>query len=943
MVLRYSKYLLHLLTSFLWFLGTANNSVLASHVSAVRKCQASVIGTAQLVQEQVQQLVHTRQQLDAHRLALHHHLQAITTIFSAEPNKSSVAPIFPVDPIKSTSTNVFSAETKSAIKNSLDEFPKMEVGALNPGRPISTSVDKTESLPAPAHQGGVNNIETIQRLQFNGTKIVNPAGRVPTEPNHDHIVAVSSSVPQSFLNTVNKVNKVNFVGLNPELSTPSSFLVNKVSNLPVNVLNTDPSLYTPKMEESTGIKSEFHSPINEVTFIDSNGKLYPHQPGTFVHKHSTSNNPLPFEEAKTNSGIAAATTAPYSPALNLSTFPSATSGDIMNLQNKIMNTSQNLFTPHNKDGNKHITSTTEFCMGKPIGSSNAFPASVAGFPLNSSVDALATTQTGKQTDPVNFSGTLSKYSSHSFDAVNLIGGSRESGQIRSGVSLSSIPTTPINVGLKQNTPLNFSATNLSAATTASANLFDGSVLSPINIPNQPRPSSLPGTMIRSLNGVQPITSRVSPTNISLSSSTFMSRSTPTLNTTQPTVFPPSTTGTSNLTTLTTVYNSTLPKPNFIPSTTTMSRKTYLPNTSSAIVPGISTTSTLAAHVTPHNTPAHTLHGKVNASSHIPSTFSVDQVIHTAPNSPLPGNITNINGKSQYIPNPTVIVSTSPPAHGSLNLTVGITSASQPEVIPSKVESVASVTGAVWPNNQYVVSTQADLTKPYFTPHHIINNNKDSSPGKGDNFMLKPGAGRVVHGMSPNNKPILHSTKDHSSKSAQNKRASSHTASSSAPLAGKPIGVPNNIAPTTLASPAVFAKKLHNTSHKMNGAGGAPATPTKAGVIGSQPYKMSPKGVIGSGQQQQQQQHARVGAVVNQARQHHKRPEQKTVTNPALGTTSGQKHGGQFKAMHSTSSTKSDQTTPGKVARASHKPGVAFTPYTTDKTPSSKVQPWLPNS
>ena len=64
--------------------GASSNAILAGHVAGVRHYQSAVIGTAQLVQDQVTQLIATRQQLDNQRLALHQHLQAITTLLTVD-------------------------------------------------------------------------------------------------------------------------------------------------------------------------------------------------------------------------------------------------------------------------------------------------------------------------------------------------------------------------------------------------------------------------------------------------------------------------------------------------------------------------------------------------------------------------------------------------------------------------------------------------------------------------------------------------------------------------------------------------------------------------------------------------------------------------------------------------------------------------------------------
>ena len=71
-------------------LGTAaEKSILLEHVAGVKRCQAAVMSTAQLVQQHVAQLVAARQQLDAQRLALHQHLSAITSMLTPELQKDA--------------------------------------------------------------------------------------------------------------------------------------------------------------------------------------------------------------------------------------------------------------------------------------------------------------------------------------------------------------------------------------------------------------------------------------------------------------------------------------------------------------------------------------------------------------------------------------------------------------------------------------------------------------------------------------------------------------------------------------------------------------------------------------------------------------------------------------------------------------------------------------
>lgn len=69
--------------------GGTNNSILLEHIEEVRRSQLAVCQTAQLVQEQVAQLVASRTQLEAHRSALHHHLAAITSIIASTTNHSA--------------------------------------------------------------------------------------------------------------------------------------------------------------------------------------------------------------------------------------------------------------------------------------------------------------------------------------------------------------------------------------------------------------------------------------------------------------------------------------------------------------------------------------------------------------------------------------------------------------------------------------------------------------------------------------------------------------------------------------------------------------------------------------------------------------------------------------------------------------------------------------
>ena len=58
-------------------------------MAGVKRCQAAVMSTAQLVQQHVAQLVAARQQLDAQRLALHQHLSAITSLLTPELQKDA--------------------------------------------------------------------------------------------------------------------------------------------------------------------------------------------------------------------------------------------------------------------------------------------------------------------------------------------------------------------------------------------------------------------------------------------------------------------------------------------------------------------------------------------------------------------------------------------------------------------------------------------------------------------------------------------------------------------------------------------------------------------------------------------------------------------------------------------------------------------------------------
>ncbi|KAK8752145.1 hypothetical protein OTU49_012224, partial [Cherax quadricarinatus] len=69
--------------------GGSNNSALLEHIEEVRRSQLAVCQTAQLVQEQVAQLVASRSQLEAHRSTLHHHLAAITSLIASSTNHSA--------------------------------------------------------------------------------------------------------------------------------------------------------------------------------------------------------------------------------------------------------------------------------------------------------------------------------------------------------------------------------------------------------------------------------------------------------------------------------------------------------------------------------------------------------------------------------------------------------------------------------------------------------------------------------------------------------------------------------------------------------------------------------------------------------------------------------------------------------------------------------------
>lgn len=116
--------------------GGNNNSVLLEHIEQVRRSQLAVCQTAQLVQEQVAQLVASRAQLEAHRAALHHHLAAVTSIIASTANHASTT----------TSTTVASTSVGTMSHSSLPNCTPVTVAVVSTSTSSSLITSGTHSV-----------------------------------------------------------------------------------------------------------------------------------------------------------------------------------------------------------------------------------------------------------------------------------------------------------------------------------------------------------------------------------------------------------------------------------------------------------------------------------------------------------------------------------------------------------------------------------------------------------------------------------------------------------------------------------------------------------------------------------------------------------------------------------------------------------------------------
>ncbi|KAF2351148.1 hypothetical protein FHG87_018097 [Trinorchestia longiramus] len=962
--------------------GVGSSSVLAGHVAAVRRSQAAVISTTQLVQEQVQQLVLTRQQLDAHRLTLHQHLQALTALFSCEASKGKL-------PNTSGPGTAHRDLPPAAADLTLGGAAAGGVHeASPPGAVLPCVTEACQEMRSSEQLQHANNAlqvsATLSNISSACTSLpVNSLleNGCPIQPNF----IIKSHAPEQMGNHLTKTKNECVKNLlitskpNSSLPQPASFLGNPVQTSSV-LAASETGAFSPsiKREKDPVITPEFLvSAHDKVSYIDVKGTLVLGRPNNFnarpAHNGAVGQDKgrashLHTVSASSHSSVSSVPASVYSHALNVAAHSAPTTAlvsvsspaDTVHALPKQGISSDSLLA---EDGS-NVSQNTVICVGKPMLGGNVAlepptniegprsgshlmsvtPASaVSG--KNSTTGLVASTQTNlfRPVESLYLDNSPAKRAAHSFDAVNLINGTKTGSHLRPSSAMTLVaPGAVNNPTMKPSSP--------HATVTLPTSINDGSLMNPVSLAGQPRPSSLPGNMLLSVGAGLACTSaaRLPPINSSLSTSSLLSRSAPSLASSQPTASVVSNMVVSVATTLathTTLYNSTLLKCNYIPATTPVTRKTYAPN------PLLQTVSTNSSPAMPahHNHVSLPIPNKLTASpgSNLSNAFAIDQVMRSSPKSPVNTTAINSNTKNQFVTNTGVIVSASSSTHGTLNLSA-TTPILRPEIAPCLPDSLSA--SSSWAKSQYVVTSPTDLSKPYYSSHHIIPSSKESASAKPENLIHKSNMGRVVHGIPPSKSTSSSSKDSGNSKSPLAKRSSSNSVVPSL-MHGRSIGANNGAVapmPTSLASTqqisSVYGKKLCQATHKINGTGGTVPSGSKpvGGSLGSPAYKPVSKNVLVTGQQAQ----VRVSNLVNQSK-HHKRSDQRPPSSSMnsaplthMSTTSVPKQG-QLKAMQPGG--KVDHVSPGKISKTSHKSGVAFTPYVSGKSPASKVQPWSSHS
>lgn len=131
--------------------GGSNNSALLEHIEEVRRSQLAVCQTAQLVQEQVAQLVASRAQLEAHRSSLHHHLAAITSLIANSTNHSTTTTTAASTTGTGTMPNGTSVFVSAPVTTSTQGVSSSNHSIAQGSSTTSTNTTSTNTSPGHSH------------------------------------------------------------------------------------------------------------------------------------------------------------------------------------------------------------------------------------------------------------------------------------------------------------------------------------------------------------------------------------------------------------------------------------------------------------------------------------------------------------------------------------------------------------------------------------------------------------------------------------------------------------------------------------------------------------------------------------------------------------------------------------------------------------------------
>lgn len=957
--------------------GASNNTVLAGHVAGVRRCQTAVVNTAQLVQEQVAQLLAARQQLDSQRLALHQHLQAITALLTTPETGAIAAP----DHLQhlggaaggaaiSIRTSLVEAETAASAQ-------RANPAVLTDATPAAAALSVVDA----AMKGTAPNALTPNAgVRINTTNGAVTGGLTPAGLTINNDIAVNSK---------------NVMDIFQQQQRSSAILNNSKSNgSPINISN-------PYLNYANNNLLQANNDINFSNTIqsdlsnsgrNSNVKME-YSKCTEAEKYSYGSNQIHFPK-----GSALLTTASHGIPINSGTkigTSSVINPSAMSLADKSVKLQAGggtnasllgttLASPYLHPGRAITTAATTFPLKDMHFNAANNGINIVGS-LNDRNAILQTSSRTLSTDGNIIAGQSTATSPTSLHATTISGSllkpTTDSGALPQYTATTTFSNNPalIYAGSSSNLPQNqLIGMNLSTSLSISPGVSNNKPIDNIGINghymigsnvavhSQPKVSNLSqgqpiGANFASNSQSSNIVHNSSPINLSdLSNSSHVQKTALQIAGTSP-----SSTVVPSIVPLTTVHKATPPVHHF-----PMRTSPQLINATATNANSIPTTSPYTM-LNKNNAQSVPFNGNVNSNSHI--DMKIAPIVGSKLTAPIlsannnssagGGNFTNSNNKNNVTtinlvsPTPPNTVPNQPTNNSSVykskqifagtrgaSPSTNITNLPLPMQGGNNNNSAIKIEGSAtsWPSAPYK-SAPVESSDKLFYPKHL-QQGKDGITNKNDISGNGKSTNRVQHSVH-GGQVSMGMFKGNHSKHMHNKHGSGMTSSSS-----KSSGQGKSVQQIHGHSHGNYtaSKKMHHASSSNKIINGAATNNSMSAIYKPLPVNASSQSSNKSGSKPAMliNNNTNNNSISLQHRQHKQRHSHHethppvTISNIPSNTNSTASKQSQKPGLQTANNNGSSSS--GKVGKTNK--GNVFMPYsTTSKPVTAKVQPWLPNS